>query len=111
MTKMSAETLPFLDWLVDTGTRLNSACGTEIDVLELKHTRDEIILSDWAKHFRNQYCSDGMIDILRGKKSRKEYLEEIKFPSKKVPPGPSIRAGDFAEILLADYFQWRLNFW
>lgn len=111
MTKMSVETPPFLDWLIDTGTRLNAACGTEIDVLELRHTHDEIILSAWAKHFRKQYCADGMIDELRENKSRKEYLEEIIFPSKTGSLGSSIRSGDFSEILLADYFEWRLNFW
>lgn len=109
LTKIKAPS--HLDWLIDTGKKLNAACGTEVEVLELKHANDDIILSSWAKHFRNQYCDDGMIDGLRGAKSRKEYLEEIKFPSKIGAPGPSIRAGDFAEILLADYLEWRLNFW
>ena len=102
---------PHLDWLVDTGNKLKTACGTEVDVLELKHTNDVVVLSDWARHFRNQYCADEMIDALRGETSRKNYLENIKFPSKTGAPGPSIRAGDFAETLLADYLEWRLGFW
>lgn len=102
---------PHLDWLVDTGKKLKTACGTEVDVLELKYKDDVAILSDWARHFRNQYCADGMIDALKGKMSRKDYLENIKFPSKTGAPGPSIRAGDFAEILLADYLEWGLSFW
>lgn len=102
---------PHLDWLVDTGKKLKTACGTDVDVLELRHVNDSGILSAWAAHFRNQYCAEDMIDALRGTKSRKEYLEEIKFPSKTDAPGPSIRAGDFSEILLADYLEWRLGFW
>lgn len=102
---------PHLNWLVDTGKTLKTACGKKVSVLELKHTNDAAILSAWAKHFRNQYCADGMLDTLRGKMSRKDYLENIKFPSKNTAPGPSIRAGDFAEILLADYLEWGLRFW
>ncbi len=109
MTK--AKVPPHLDWLLDTGKKLKTACGTEVNVLELKHANDAGILSAWAKHFRNQYCSDSEIDALKGKMSRKEYLENIKFPSKTGAPGPSIRAGDFAEILLADYIEWGLGFW
>jgi len=103
---------PHLDWLVDTGRKLRTACGTEVDILELRHMNDDAILSAWAKYFRNNYCSDGMIDTLKPPTmSRKEYLETIKFPSKTDAPGPSTRAGDFAEILLADYLEWRLDFW
>jgi hypothetical protein len=111
MTLTKAKTPPHLDWLIDTGKKLKTVCGTVVDVLELKHTNNADILSDWAKHFRNQYCADEIIRVLRGTKSSKDYLNEIKFPSKTGAPGPSIRAGDFAEILLADYLEWRLNFW
>src|ERR1039458_4439496 len=68
-------------WLVDTGERLKTADGKTIEIWELRHKNDEAILSAWAKHFRNHYCSDDSIDFLRGKQSRKEYLENIKFPS------------------------------
>jgi hypothetical protein len=37
--------------------------------------------------------------------SRKEYLESIKFPDATTAPGPSTRAGDFAEILVADFLE------
>jgi Cap4 SAVED domain len=111
MTKTNVKTPPHLSWLVDTGKKLKAACGTEVDILELKHTNDAAILSAWAKHFRNQYCDDNKIDVLKGKLSRKEYLENIKFPSKTNALGPPIRAGDFAEILLADYLEWGLKYW
>lgn len=113
MPIINTKTTPsHLQWLTDTGKKLITACGAEVDILELNHTSDTSILSAWAAHFRNHYCADGMIDTLKPPTiSRKEYLETIKFPSKTDAPGPSIRAGDFAEILLADYLEWRLGFW
>lgn len=98
-------------WLVDTGRRLKTADGKEVEVWEFQHQNDKNILSAWAKHFRNHYCLDDEIDFLRGKQSRKDYLNSIKFPSSTSKLGPSIRAGDFGEILVADYLQWCLGFW
>jgi hypothetical protein len=43
--------------------------------------------------------------------SRSEYLNRIKFPDPQEPPGPSIRAGDFGEILVADFLEYILGFW
>jgi len=43
--------------------------------------------------------------------SRADYLTNIKFPDIKNAPGPSIRSGDFGEILVADYLEYSLNFW
>lgn len=97
-------------WLIDTGERLNSADGKPIEIWEFRHTADPAILSAWAKHFRNHYCFDTDIDFLRGRTSRKEFLESLKFPSKTTNLGPSVRAGDFGEILIADYLQWILGF-
>lgn len=100
-----------LDWLIDTGQTVKTACGKTVAVWELKHQDDARVLSAWARHFRNHYCLDKLIDQLRGKKSRKDYLENIKFPSRSSKLGPPTRAGDFAEILICDYLQWRLGFW
>jgi Cap4 SAVED domain len=102
---------PHLDWLIDTGLSVKTACGGTVRVWELKHQDDDKVLSAWARHFRNHYCLDTLIDQLRGKRSRKDYLENIKFPSKSSKLGPPTRAGDFAEILICDYLQWRLGFW
>lgn len=100
-----------LKWFANTGEKLKTADGIEVEVWDFNHNNDDQILSSWAKHFRNHYCLDSDIDFLRGKKSRKDYLNDIKFPSKKTRLGPSIRAGDFGEILIADFLQWVLNFW
>lgn len=98
-------------WFSDTGTRLNTADGKDVEVWEFRHVNDEAVLSAWAKHFRNHYCRDTDIDLLRGKLSRQDYLTGIKFPCKSSKLGPAIRAGDFGEILVADYLQWILGYW
>jgi len=105
--------LGHLNWLIDTGQRLKTADAKTVRVLEFRHQEDDRVLSEWAKHFRNHYCLDGEIDILRKgtSYSRAEYLNEIKFPDASVTPGPSIRAGDFGEILVADYLQYLLGYW
>ena len=109
----SAFAAEHLQWLVDTGKKLKTTDGRTIEVWELKHAKDDAILSSWAKHFRQQYCSDNDIDLLIAgtNLSRASYLNTIKFPDASTAPGPSIRAGDFAEILVADYLEFRLNYW
>lgn len=98
-------------WFVDTEERLNTADGKEVEVWEFRHENDEEVLSDWAKHFRNHYCLDTAIDSLRGRRSRAEYLTDIKLPCKTSRLGCSTRAGDFGEILIADYLQYILGYW
>jgi len=98
-------------WLIDTGEKLKTADGKEVEVWEFQHQDSEDVLSAWAKHFRNHYCLDNEIDFLRGKRSRQDYLNKIKFPCRTSKLGPGIRAGDFGEILVADYLQWLLGFW
>ena len=102
-----------INWLVDTGQKLKTADSKIIRVMEFRHQKDDKVLSEWAKHFRNHYCFDCEIDDLRRGTvySRAEYLENIKFPDASVAPGPSIRAGDFSEILIADYLQYLLGYW
>jgi hypothetical protein len=98
-------------WLVDTGERLKTADGKDVEVWDFRHQDDDNVLSAWAKHFRNHYCLDAEIDFLRAKRTRKDYLNSIKFPCSTSKLGPGIRAGDFGEILVADYLQWLLGFW
>lgn len=100
-------------WLAKATKTLRANDGTPIELWELNYKPDARILSAWAKHFRNHYCEDGKIDLLRSGSphSRAEYLLKIKFPDQHVAPGPSIRAGDFAEILIADYIEFLLGYW
>lgn len=102
-----------IKWLVDTKERLTTADGKIVEVWEFCHQPDEKVLSAWAKHFRNHYCFDEEIDYFRKDTgySRAEFLSKIKFPDDKKAPGPSIRAGDFGEILVADFLEVILGFW
>jgi len=103
-----------LSWLIDVKENLKTNDGQSVQVLEFKHQRDdEVPLSAWAKHFRNQYCRDDQIDELCSgtKLSRAEYLRSIKLPDESSAPGPSIRAGDFGEVLVADYLEFVLAYW
>jgi hypothetical protein len=105
--------LNHIRWMNDTGERLTTTEGKVVEVWELCHEQEEQILSSWAKHFRNHYSLDDEIDFYRRGLgcSREEYLNRIKFPDPSIAPGPSIRAGDFGEILVADYLQYILEYW
>lgn len=100
-------------WLVDTGERLKTADGKKVEVWEFRHEKNEAVLTDWAKHFRNHYCLDSEIDYWRKgySYSRAEFLNNIKFPDPSDAPGPSIRAGDFGEVLVADFLEYLLGYW
>lgn len=102
-----------LKWLKDTGERLKTADGKTVEVWEFCHKKDDAVLSSWARHFRSHYCFDTEIDPLRKGTglSRAEYLNNIKFPDASTAPGPGVRAGDFGEILIADYLEFILGFW
>jgi hypothetical protein len=101
-----------IDWLEEIG-ELSTTEGHPITVLQLNHEDDDHILSAWAKHFRNHYCRDNEIDVLRNGtgKTRAEYLVDLKFPDRKAGLGPGTRSGDFAEILVADYLEYVLGYW
>lgn len=87
--------------------------GGTCEVWELAVPNDAACLSEWASRFRQTYCPDSDIDILREGtgKSRSEYLLELVFPDKTAAPGPAIRAGDFAELLVSDYVEFVLGYW
>jgi hypothetical protein len=103
---------PHIKWLIDTKKRIKTAEGVSIHVWELKHIDDVAVLSAWATHFRNHYCADDMIDALMAEMglTRAQFLTLHKFPSMQ-PPGPSVRAGDFAEILVADFIEYLEGYW
>lgn len=102
-----------VQWLKNTGTTLFLHNGGVAEIWELKNLPDQTILSEWAKHFRNHYCLDDDIDKLRQgtNLSRADYLKKHVFPDQTSTPGPSIRSGDFAEILMADFIEYVLGYW
>lgn len=90
---------------------LTSVCGRKIAVWELSVKVGDALVSDWARHFRQSYCADGDIDLLRLDLSRKDYLTTMVFPHATQKPGPSIRSGDFAELLISDFLEYVQGFW
>jgi len=83
------------------------------EVWELAVPKDSTSLTEWARRFREAYCLDSDLDILREGtgKSRTEYLLELVFPDERIPPGPAVRSGDFAEMLVSDYVEFVLGYW
>ncbi|MER9482368.1 DUF1837 domain-containing protein [Mesorhizobium sp. M0494] len=102
-----------LNWLVDTGERQATACGREIEIWELNTQDDAEILSNWARHFRKHYIADADLPFMAGGTGldHADYLRTILFPDAKVPPGPSLRSGDFGEIIVADSIEYFLGYW
>jgi hypothetical protein len=105
--------LPHIDWLFNTGERITLPGNREAEVWELRHKTDDADLKVWATHFRNHYCRDADLPALvEGTGlTHTNYLITMKFPDGHEPPGPSIRSGDFAEILIADYIEYKLGYW
>jgi hypothetical protein len=106
-------TLPaYLHHLKQDESLMLSGGGT-CEVWELAVSSDATCLSEWANRFRQTYCPDSDIDLLREGtgKSRSEYLSDLVFPDKSAPPGPAVRSGDFAELLVSDYVEFVLGYW
>lgn len=107
-------TLPrYLSGLSKRAETLLTSDGRRIDVWELTAAPNASYLSEWASKFRQYYCCDDEIDALRAGTglTRSEYLTQLVFPDKSDAPGPSIRAGDFAELLISDYVEHLLGYW
>lgn len=101
-------------WLTNSNNKLTTSDGKDVILLNFSpDLKDRDIMTKWAKHFRNHYCFDTEIDILRDGTglSKKDYLLELKFPTSARGFGPGIRTGDFCEILIADYLEFIMGFW
>jgi hypothetical protein len=99
-------------WFTDTGAALNTADGKRVKILEFTHdASDTGVMDEWARHFRRHYISD--VDLTAEAAangiSKSDFLSGIKFPDDS-PMGKSIRSGDFAEILVADYLEYVMGF-
>jgi hypothetical protein len=75
---------PHIAWLKNSGKTLITTACQEVQALEFEHVDDPTILSGWAKHFREHYCLDKVLDEAREGSglSRKQYLEQLVFPGK-----------------------------
>ncbi len=99
------------NWFEDTGTVLRTSDGKDVRVFRFNYQEDDALLNAWAEHFRKNYCSDQDLDALCAASgmTRLEYLRDVVFPST-TAPGPSVRSGDFSEILVADYIQFLMGY-
>jgi len=99
--------------LVRAAVALTTSDGTPVEVWELRVDPDASYMAPWASGFRQHYCDDSEIDQLREGTglSRSEYLTQLVFPDEHAPPGPSIRSGDFAELLISDFVEHVLGYW
>lgn len=98
---------PHMTWLQARPGSHSTIDGVPIEVWDFVYKDDTAVFSQWARHFRNHYCPDEYIDILKtSQQTREQYLTEVKFPTKTGGLGPATRAGDFGEILVADFLQW-----
>lgn len=100
-------------WLKNTGEFVGTADGRKAEIWLLQHCDHHAILSAWATHFRQHYCQDKDLPdlVMDTGLSNSEFLTEIKFPDAAKAPGPSTRAGDFGEILVADFIEYVLGYW
>jgi hypothetical protein len=103
---------PHVSWLKQRNGSHSTFDGVPIEVWDFAYADDAAVLSAWACHFRNHYCLDNQIDLLKAPATtRSQYLIDYKFPTQTGGLGPATRAGDFGEILVADFLQWIRGCW
>ena len=105
----------YVQWFVKSSEEYKTKDGKNVEVWEFKHNDDETILKEWAWNFRQNYIKDCELEkvtIGTDYEGRKQsFLREIIFPDEKTlyknrkPQDSIVRIGDFAEILIADFFQ------
>lgn len=77
--------------------------GTKIYCWRLDWSCSDKVLDEWALHLRRHYISD---DILENRVTVRQTTPDQYLPLRVVPDIPSIRSGDFAEILISDVLQY-----
>lgn len=99
-----------IEWL-ECSDEINLSDGNIIKVYKFDYDISDDTMNEWANYYRNHYCLDNEIDFMREGTglSREQFLMEMKFPDKSNSFGPATRAGDFAEILVADYLEYISN--
>lgn len=103
----------FTDWF-HLDKKISSQDGKEIEIWSFCYDESQKdVMSNWAREFRNVYRLDSKLDKLRCKEklSRKDYLLLRVFPKRTKGLGPSVRAGDFSEILISHFLQYLENYW
>lgn len=95
----------FTGWFVKEGCSFVD--GRSVECWNLDWQSDSAILDDWAVHLRQQYISDSELAA----RCRFRQIQPATYlTSWIVPSGKRIRTGDFAEILIADVFEYLYGF-
>lgn len=112
--------LSHLKWLEKSDQEIKTFCGKIVEVYRFSYDQtDNQIMSEWATYFRNHYCKDKDISFLKSnkKQSNGDFLLEMKFPDRayidgigNTRKGPATRAGDFTEIMVADYLEFMCSY-
>ncbi|MBR5966361.1 MAG: DUF1837 domain-containing protein [Treponema sp.] len=102
----------FLNWFVKSKNLLTED-GKNVEIWSFNHRNDDNLLSEWATHFREMYSEDELLDEYRKGTglSRANYLLNMIFPDRTDGFGPATRAGDFAELLVADFLEFLQGYW
>lgn len=97
----------------EAGEVLDAGLRRNLRGLGVGHPRRRGVPQRMGQKVRQTYCPDTDLDILREGtgKSHTEYLLELVFPDESVAPGPAVRAGDFAELLVSDFVEFMLGYW
>lgn len=101
----------YLDHLIKLPS-ITTNSGDIVEVFELEADIDDSSLEEWAVHFRQNYCSDDILELLIDGTgmTKEEYLLSQKFPDKTNGLGPGTRSGDFGELLIADFLEYILDY-
>lgn len=100
-----------IEWLSHVDTKQTSD-GKNVEIYDFNYDlSNDTILTNWAKHFRNHYCLDTLIDLYVAGTgyTKTEFLNTLKFPTQ--GRGSSTRSGDFGEILVSDFLEYSMGFW
>lgn len=101
----------YVNWILkESGIVFND--GMPVESYKISYDMsDERALDNWALHLRRHYISDSELEesIDELGISKEDYLKSYKIPGRK-KPGPSTRASDITEILVADMLQFLMNY-
>lgn len=101
----------YIKWIVEeTGVTLEN--NTPVKCYRINYKINEEVLDDWALHIRRQYESDE--EVLEGSKlndmSVEDYLRKYIIPQREDDLGPTARASDITEILIADLLEFIFDY-
>lgn len=69
-----------VNWFDELDQKLATADSKEVSIIKFIYEQNDQVLSEWAEHFRNHYCSIQDLDALRagtGKTSFEVFREKL----------------------------------